>query len=102
MWGMAARLSDPTIEGVAAYYAAQPSVAGTPGASPGTIAGAKIFAEGIPAAGTPACMGCHGEKAAGNGPIRDSTGLSRASIGSVCVQGAGQRDHAREFEEPDA
>ena len=69
MWGMAARLSDPTIEGVAAYYAAQPPVAGTPGASPETIAGAKIFAEGIPAAGTPACMGCHGEKAAGNGPI---------------------------------
>jgi cytochrome c553 len=69
MWGMAARLSDPTIEGVAAYYSAQPPVAGEPAASPGITAGAKIFADGIPAQSTPACSGCHGDKAAGNGPI---------------------------------
>src|ERR1700719_778281 len=30
MWGMAARLSDPLIEGIAAYYSSQPAVAGTP------------------------------------------------------------------------
>ena len=30
MWGMAARLSDPTIDGIAAYYAAQTPVAGQP------------------------------------------------------------------------
>ena len=28
MWGMAARLSDPLIEGIAAYYSSQPAVAG--------------------------------------------------------------------------
>lgn len=69
MWGMAARLSDPTIEGVASYYSAQPPVAGTPGTSAEIAAGAKIFADGIPAQSTPACSGCHGDKAAGNGPI---------------------------------
>jgi len=69
MWGMAARLSDPTIEAIAAYYAAQPPVAGEPGASPEIAAGKKIFAEGIPSQGVPPCMACHGDKAQGNGPI---------------------------------
>jgi cytochrome c553 len=69
MWGMAAKLSDPTIEAAAAYYSALPPAPGTPGTSSEITAGAKIFAEGIPAASAPACMGCHGEKAAGNGPI---------------------------------
>jgi cytochrome c553 len=69
MWGMAAHLSDPTIEAIAGYYSAQPPVTGTPGTSPQIAAGAKIFAEGIPSEGAPPCMGCHGDKAAGNGPI---------------------------------
>jgi cytochrome c553 len=69
MWGMAARLSDPTIEGVAVYYASQTPVAGEPSASPEIAAGEKIFTEGIPSESVPACMACHGEKAEGNGPI---------------------------------
>src|SRR6516162_6280418 len=69
MWGMAARLSDPTIEGIAAYYASQTPVAGAPNASPETVAGAKIYTEGIPSENVPACISCHGEKAEGNGPI---------------------------------
>jgi len=69
MWGMAARLSDPTIDGTDAYYAAEPPVAGQPNASPETAAGKKIFAEGIPSENVPACMSCHGEGAEGNGPI---------------------------------
>lgn len=69
MWGMAARLSDPTIEAIAAYYAAQTPVAGEPGDLPEIAAGKKIFIEGIPSESVPACMACHGEKAQGNGPI---------------------------------
>lgn len=71
MWGMAAHLSDPMIEAIAAYYSAQPAVAGEPAAaaSPEIAAGAKIFAAGIPAEKVPPCMGCHGPKAAGIGPI---------------------------------
>lgn len=69
MWGMAARLSNPTIEAVAAYYAAQPPVAGAPEASPEITDGKKIFTEGIPSESVPACMACHGDKAQGNGPI---------------------------------
>jgi cytochrome c553 len=80
MWGMAAKLSDPTIEAVAAYYSAQPPVPGEPGTSPETAAGAKIFAEGVPAASTPPCMGCHGDKAAGNGPIPRLAGQHRAYL----------------------
>src|ERR1700746_1797220 len=45
MWGMAAQLSDSTIDGIATYYASQAPVAGTPSASPETAAGAKIYAE---------------------------------------------------------
>jgi cytochrome c553 len=69
MWGMAARLSDPTIDAIAAYYASHTPAAGEPSASPGTAAGEKIFTEGIPSEGVPACTACHGEKAEGNGPI---------------------------------
>ena len=67
MWGMAAHLTDETIEGLAAYYAAQPPVAGTPGDPVLMAAGATIFREGIPAQDVPACMACHGERAEGNG-----------------------------------
>jgi len=67
MWGMAARLSDPLIEGIAAYYAAQPPVPGIPDRSPEAAAGRKIFTGGIAAKGVPACMTCHGDKGQGNG-----------------------------------
>jgi cytochrome c553 len=96
MWGMAARLSDPTIEGVAAYYAAQPPVAGTPGASPEILVGAKIFAEGVPAAGTPACMGCHGEKAGGNGPIPRLAGQHPAYLARQ-LEAFASRERANEI-----
>jgi cytochrome c553 len=65
MWGMAARLTDPTIDGLAAYYAAQtptPGVAGDPAA---VAAGKNIYENGIPDHDVPACNGCHGDKAQG-------------------------------------
>jgi cytochrome c553 len=80
MWGMAARLSDATIDGVAAYYASQTPVAGEPNASPEAAAGKKIFTEGIPSENEPACMSCHGEQAQGNGPIPRLAGQHRAYL----------------------
>ena len=80
MWGMAARLSDPTIDGIAAFYASQTPVAGEPSASPETAAGKRIFTEGIPSESLPACMSCHGEKAEGNGPIPRLAGQHRAYL----------------------
>ena len=69
MWGMAARLTDPTIEGIAAYYSAQTPAQGSPGDPVEMAAGRKIFEEGIPAKNVPACKACHGEKAEGAGTI---------------------------------
>jgi cytochrome c553 len=69
MWGMAAHLSDPMIEGIAKYYSSQPPVAGTPSTSPAVEAGAKIFAEGLPAQKIAPCQSCHGPSGAGNGPF---------------------------------
>jgi cytochrome c553 len=56
MWGMAVRLSDPTIDAIAAYYASQTPVAEQPSASLETAASKKIFTEGIPSESVPACM----------------------------------------------
>jgi cytochrome c553 len=80
MWGMAARLSDPAIAAVAAYYSAQPPVPGTPDNSPEAAAGRKIFTEGIPAESVPACMLCHGAKGQGNSTIPRLAGQHRAYI----------------------
>ena len=65
MWGMAAKLSDATIDGVATYYSSQPPVAGTPGDPALIAAGKKIFDDGIASRDVPACSSCHGEKAEG-------------------------------------
>jgi cytochrome c553 len=65
MWGMAAQLTDPTIEGLAAFYSAQTPALGSPGDPTATAAGQKIFDEGIPSKEVPACKGCHGDKAQG-------------------------------------
>jgi cytochrome c553 len=80
MWGMAAQLSDQTIDAIAAYYASQAPVAGKPNASPETAGGEKIFTEGIPAESVPGCMSCHGEKAEGNGPIPRLAGQHQAYL----------------------
>src|ERR1700686_517188 len=69
MWGMAAKLSDETIDGLAAAYGAMPPAAGTPGDPVAMAAGAKIFADGIAARDVPACVNCHAEKAVGGGVI---------------------------------
>src|ERR1700731_4684723 len=80
MWGMAARLSDATIDAIAAYYSSQTPVASAPSDSPQAVAGKNIFTEGIPSEGVPACMACHGEKAEGNGPIPRLAGQHQAYL----------------------
>ena len=64
---MAARLSDQTIDALAAFYAKQPPAPGIEGGQAEMAAGEQIFREGIAATEVPACMACHGEKAEGNG-----------------------------------
>jgi cytochrome c553 len=80
MWGMAARLSNPTIAALTTYYAAQPPTPGTPNNSPEAQAGRKIYTEGIPAQGVPACMTCHGAKGEGNAAFPRLAGQHSAYI----------------------
>jgi len=65
MWGMAAKLDDATIEGLADYYSSQPVAPGEPSTSADVAAGKKIFEEGVTARDVPACSGCHGDQAQG-------------------------------------
>jgi cytochrome c553 len=80
MWGMAARLTDAVIEGIADYYSRQPAVPGTPDASALAAAGRRIFTEGIPSQSVPACKACHGDHAEGNAVIPRLAGQHRAYI----------------------
>lgn len=80
MWGMAAKLTDDTIAGVAAYYAALPPAPGQAGDAGEMATGEKIFREGIDARSVPACMGCHGEHAEGNASIPRLAGQHRAYV----------------------
>jgi len=65
MWGMASELDDATITALGAYYAAQKPDKGSLGAAAQVAAGRDIYTQGIPAAGVPACSGCHGADARG-------------------------------------
>jgi cytochrome c553 len=67
MWGMAAGLDDPTIDALAAYYAAQKPIAGAAGDPAVSARGAEIFEHGVEAAGVPACSACHGATGEGLG-----------------------------------
>jgi cytochrome c553 len=69
MWGLAAGLSDPTIDAIADYYSSHDPVVGEPGTSPEIAAGKTIYTDGIPSESVPTCEACHGEHAEGNGPI---------------------------------
>lgn len=80
MWGMAARLTDPLIEGIAQYYSSQKPVPGIPDNSPDAVAGRTIYTKGVPADGVPACMACHGDHAEGNAVIPRLAGQHRAYI----------------------
>jgi cytochrome c553 len=79
MWGIARRLTDAQIEGLADYYAALPP---PPASGTGTDAalGRKIFEEGLPDRGTPACATCHGPDGAGMATFPRLAGQHRAYL----------------------
>lgn len=80
MWGMAARLTDTTIDGLATYYAAQAPAKGSPGDAAEMAAGQKIFETGIPGEDVPACNACHGDKAEGADAIPRLAGQHRSYL----------------------
>lgn len=65
MWGMAAELSDDTVEALAKYYAAQRPTASVSGNSAEMARGREIYFHGIESDGVPACAACHGADALG-------------------------------------
>jgi cytochrome c553 len=65
MWGMAAHLTDPQIDGLATYFSSQKMSPGVPGNPADMAAGQKLFLEGNPDREIPACMACHGQNAEG-------------------------------------
>jgi cytochrome c553 len=77
MWGMAAKLDDKTIDGVATFFAAQTPAPGEPQDPALVVAGAAIVKNGIPAQDVPACSACHGDNAGGNSAIPRLAGQHR-------------------------
>ncbi|HVO46256.1 MAG TPA: c-type cytochrome [Steroidobacteraceae bacterium] len=65
MWGMAAELSDETIEALAKYYAGQKPVGANAREVSAGSHGREIYERGIAAEGVPACAACHGADAHG-------------------------------------
>lgn len=66
MWGIAATLSDDVVTALADYFAAQkpaPAVAATN--KDAAAKGHKLFEQGSPERGLPACTSCHGANAEG-------------------------------------
>jgi len=60
MWGIAGRLDEKIIAGIAAYYAAQPPAPGRTD-DPALVAkGKELFDKGVLGRGIPACASCHG------------------------------------------
>ncbi len=80
MWGMTSQLDDPTIHGLAAYYAAQKPVSGTAGPGKLMEQGREIFEKGLSGKGVVACMTCHGPDANGNEAIPRLAGQHAAYL----------------------
>jgi cytochrome c553 len=67
MWGIAAQLDDPTIEGIARYYAEQSPPPPRSVSPMLAMQGKDLFHRGAPDRGIPACATCHGQNAEGDG-----------------------------------
>jgi cytochrome c553 len=65
MWGIASRLDEKIITGIAAYYAAQPPALGRTDDPILVVKGKELFDKGLPDRGIPACATCHGAKGEG-------------------------------------
>ena len=82
MWGMAAKLDDATIEGVAKFFAAQTPATGTSQDPALVVAGAEIAKSGIAAEAVPACTACHGDALAGAATVPRLAGQHREYLGN--------------------
>ena len=60
MWGIAGRLDEKIIGGIAAYYAAQPPAPGRTDDSALVAKGKELYDKGLTDRGIPACATCHG------------------------------------------
>ena len=66
MWGVTRRLTDRQIAEIAAYYAALPAAhQRAEGSAEHIERGHKLFTDGAPDRGIPACSSCHGEHGEG-------------------------------------
>jgi cytochrome c553 len=65
MWGIAGRLDEKIINGIAAYYAAQPRAPGRTDDSALVAKGKELFDKGVLDRGIPACATCHGANGEG-------------------------------------
>ena len=84
MWGMAAKLYDATIDGVATFYSSQAPAPGRE-KDPALVAGgAAIFKSGIAARDVPACGACHGDTALGNSTIPRLAGQHQNTSWTSC------------------
>jgi len=67
MWGLSKHLTDGQIKGLAAYFAAQAPTANVPADPASAALGKDIYDHGVASKEIPACVGCHGPQAQGNG-----------------------------------
>lgn len=66
MWGLSRSLTEQQINGLAAYFAAQPPARQPLEGDPARIAAGKaIFESGVADKGVPACVSCHGAQGQG-------------------------------------
>ena len=65
MWGIAGRLDEGIITGIAAYYAAQPPAPGRADDAALVAKGKDLFDKGVPDRAIPACASCHGANGEG-------------------------------------
>ncbi len=65
MWGIAARLDEKLVAGLAAYYATQTPMAGRTDDSALAAKGKELYDKGVPDRGIPACATCHGANGEG-------------------------------------
>ncbi len=67
MWGIASNLDETIIDGIAAYYSAQPPAPGRTDNLALAAKGKELFDKGAPERGIPACTTCHGPRGEGLG-----------------------------------
>lgn len=67
MWAIASQLDDATVASLAEYYSQQAPTTGGTGDAALIAEGQKIFEQGLPDKGVPACASCHGAQGQGNG-----------------------------------